>query len=440
MNYIIWTVPSVRIDQTLSKKVDSSTGEIIFNFKGTSNEVLNVPLLYQEDGVSVTVVNNWLVDLKSNRYRKQVNTQAQALLHYFIFLDSVGLEWDDMPVTPRNKPTYKFSKYLRDAFRSGTIARSTANNYLGAVVNFYKFYLMKGYDFTNKPFNYETIKIKVDGSHEYMRSKFIFANTTDIRLNLPNDTSHGGISRQLVPLSAHEWTLVDDICRIKGKVHSNTVNGSILVSLSQEFKLAVSLARYTGLRREELTTFRAKLIFKPTTEQLERKYLVHTDGIHVSPQQGVDTKGSGSRIIEMPSSLMLLLHQYINSNRYIARRKLFEIKKPIESDNPPLFISQNGNFYSSRTFNARWGEVRNTVRLQSPSFNHKFHNLRSTYAVNRLKELLDKGIKEGDALDYIQSVMGHKSRSTLLHYLKFCHEGVSANELYEQTLDVILKE
>ena len=117
----------------------SSTGEIIFNFKGTSNEVLNVPLLYQEDGVSVTVVNNWLVDLKSNRYRKQVNTQAQALLHYFIFLDSVGLEWDDMPVTPRNKPTYKFSKYLRDAFRSGTIARSTANNYLGAVVNFYKF-------------------------------------------------------------------------------------------------------------------------------------------------------------------------------------------------------------------------------------------------------------------------------------------------------------
>ena len=91
MNYIIWTVPIIKIDQTLSKKIDSSTGEITFNFEGTSNEVLNFPLLYQEDGVSVTVVNNWLIDLKSNRYRKQVNTQVQALLHYFIFLDSVGL-------------------------------------------------------------------------------------------------------------------------------------------------------------------------------------------------------------------------------------------------------------------------------------------------------------------------------------------------------------
>ncbi len=440
MNYIIWTVPSVKVDQDLSKIVNPSTGEISFNFEGTANEVLNVPLLYQDSGVPVSVVNNWLIYLKSSHHRKQVNTQVQALLHYFIFLDAISLEWDEMPVTPRNKPTYKFSKHLRDAVRSGSIARTTANNYLGSVVNFYKFYLNRGYSFLNKPFNYETIKIKIDGSHEFMRNKFIFANTTDIRLNLPKDSSHGGISRELVPLSDNEWTLVDDICRIKGKVISNTTHGSTSVNLSQEFKLAVALARYTGLRREELITFRSKFIYKPTTEQLDQKYLVHTDGIYISPQQGVETKGSGSRIIEIPSVLMLLLHQYINSNRYIKRRKLFEINNSEESSNPPLFISQNGHFYASSTFNARWGEVRNTVRLQCPSFNHKFHNLRSTYAVERLKELLNKGIKEGDALDYIQSVMGHKSRSTLLHYLKFCQKGVSANELYEQTLDVVLKE
>ena len=113
------------------------------------------------------------------------------------------------------------------------------------------------------------------------------------------------------------------------------------------------------------------------------------------------------------------LHQYINSKRYIKRRKLFEVNNPDELTNPPLFISQNGHHYASRTFNARWCEVRNTAKLQYPSFNHKFHNLRSTYAVTRLKELLNQGVKEGDALDYIQSVMGHKSRSTLLHYLKF---------------------
>jgi len=243
--------------------------------------------------------------------------------------------------------------------------------------------------------------------------------------------------RELVPLSEHEWTLVDEICR-KGKANSN-VQGATSVNLSEEFKLAVALARYTGLRREELVTFRAKFIYKPTAEQLRLKYLIHSNGVHISPQDIVQTKGAGSRTIEVPSSLMLRLHQYINSKRYIKRRKLFEINHPDELSNPPLFISQNGHQYASRTFNARWCEVRNTVRLKHPSFNHKFHNLRSTYAVTRLKELLNQGIKEGNALDYIQSVMGHKSRSTLLHYLKVCKHDIDANELYEQTLDFVLK-
>lgn len=438
MNYILWTVPSLTIDQKLSKSVNSDTGEISFEFSGKGHDVQNIMLLYQDNGLPVSIVNNWLIYLKTSLNRKSVNTQAQALLHYFIFLDEIGLEWDEMPITSRNKPTYKFSKHLKDAVKNGTIARTTANNYLGSIVSFYKFYLNKGYEFINKPFNYKKIKVNVNGGHEFSRGKFVFVDSTDIRLNLPMDKSNFGIPRALVPLSEHEWTLVDEICR-QGKVNSNTSSGAALVNLSEEFKLAVSLARYTGLRREELVTFRSKLIYKPTGEQLHHKYLIHSNGVHISPQEGVNTKGSGSRTIEIPSLLMLQLHQYINSKRYIKRRKLFEIKNPDELSNPPLFISQNGHHYASRTFNARWGEVRNTVKNSHPSFNHKFHNLRSTYAVTRLKELLNQGIKEGDALDYIQSVMGHKSRSTLLHYLKFCQQTLNANEVYEQALDLVLK-
>tara|TARA_R110000772_G_scaffold58087_2_gene131459 strand:+ start:2423 stop:3745 length:1323 start_codon:yes stop_codon:yes gene_type:complete len=440
MGYIIWTAPKVRIDQYLTKSVDSNTGEISFGFEGTGDEILNVPLLYTDNGIPVTVVNNWLIYLKSSLYRKQVNTQAQALLHYFIFLDAIGIEWDEISITPRNKPTYKFSKHLRNAVQNDALARTTANNYLGSVVNFYKFYLEKGYGFKNKPFNYESIKIQINGKQTFNQNRFIVSNTTDIRLRLPKDTSHCGVARELIPLSDHEWSLVSDICFANGVVHSKTANGSNLVKLSIEFQLAVMLARYTGLRREEITTFRTKFIFKPSSEQLSRKYLVHTDGVHITPQSGVNTKGSTSRTIEMPSTLMLQLHQYINSNRYIKRKRLFELKNPNQADNPTLFISQQGHHYASRTFNARWGEVRNTVRLKYPSFNHKFHNLRSTYAVSRLKELLNKGLKEGDALDYIQSVMGHKSRSTLLKYLKFCQKNVIANELYEKSLDIILAE
>ncbi|WP_392352527.1 tyrosine-type recombinase/integrase [Pseudoalteromonas rhizosphaerae] len=438
MNYILWTVPSLTIDQKLSKSVNSDTGEISFNFNGKGHVVEDIVLLYQDNGLPVSVVNNWLIYLKTSLYRKSVNTQAQALLHYFIFLDEIGLAWDEMPITSRNKPTYKFSKHLKDAVKNGAIARTTANNYLGSIVSFYKFYLSKGYEFINKPFNYKTIKVNVNGGHEFSRGKFVFVDSTDIRLNLPKDKSNFGMPRELVPLSEHEWTLVDEICS-QGKVYSNTSKGAALVNLSEEFKLAVALARHTGLRREEIVTFRSKFIYKPTAEQFRHKYLIHSNGVHISPQEGVNTKGSGSRTIEMPSSVMLQLHQYINSKRYIKRRKLFEVNNPDELNNPPIFISQNGHHYASRTFNARWCEVRNTVKVSHPSFNHKFHNLRSTYAVTRLKELLNQGIKEGDALDYIQSVMGHKSRSTLLHYLKFCHQKLKANEVYEQALDLVLK-
>lgn len=437
MNYILWTVPSLSIDQKLLKLVKPDTGEVSFYFDGKGKKVQNITLLYQSNGLPISVVNNWLIYLKTCLYRKHVNTQAQALLHYFIFLDEIGLDWNEMPITPRNRPTYKFSKHLKDAVRNGRLARTTANNYLGSIVSFYKFYLYKGYEFTNQPFNNKTIKMNVNGGHESSRGKYILVDSTDIRLNLPKDRSNFGMPRELVPLSEHEWTLVDEICR-KGKANSN-VQGATSVNLSEEFKLAVALARYTGLRREELVTFRAKFIYKPTAEQLRLKYLIHSNGVHISPQDKVQTKGAGSRTIEVPSSLMLRLHQYINSKRYIKRRKLFEINHPDELSNPPLFISQNGHQYASRTFNARWCEVRNTVRLKHPSFNHKFHNLRSTYAVTRLKELLNQGIKEGNALDYIQSVMGHKSRSTLLHYLKVCKHDIDANELYEQTLDFVLK-
>ncbi|GAD29025.1 phage integrase family protein [Photobacterium leiognathi lrivu.4.1] len=440
MDYVIWVLPSLKIDQTFTRCTDRDTGEIKFRWGGKPNIINNMPLLFEDTGTPVSIVNNWLIYLKSTKYRKQVNTQAQALLHYFYFLDKLNIKWDEMPIISRHKPTYQFSRHLQDSVKSGNLARSTANNYLGSVVNFYKFYLARGYQFTNPPFNYEIAKVRLEGNHEYMRDKFIYVNTTDIRLNLPKNTSFGGVSRALIPLSDREWALVDDVCRVKSKVISNQDDKSISVKISQEYRLTIALARYTGLRREELTTFRSKFVYKPSSEQLKSKYLIHTDGVLISPKFGVNTKGSGSRTIEMPSELMMILHKYINSYRYIKRRKLFELNYPDEMDNPPLLITQTGHYYAPHTFNARWGEVRNTVRNSIPQFDHKFHNLRSTYAVSRIKELLNKGVKEGDALDYIQSVMGHKSRTTLLHYLKFCNEDIGANATFEQALEILLKD
>lgn len=440
MGIVLWELPDFVVDQEIRRVIDTNTGELSIAFEGTGQHLGKLPLLFMEDGSSIRVANIWLIHLKANLRKKEVNTQAQALLHYFTFLHDIGMSWDEMPISLRLRPTYAFRKHLREMFKQDELARSTANTYMGSVINFYKFYLARGHSFSYPPFKYEVIRVHRNSSHEYMRNNFIHVDTTDLRLKLPNDTRHFGLPRKLVPMSSNEWQVVESVYKIRGVGISTNVGEGNEVPLSEECKLAIDLSRYSGLRRSEIISLRAKQIYKPDTEQLNKKYLINTEGLLLDPRQGIDTKNGTIRTSEIHSELMQTLYNYINSSRYIKRRNRYQARYPENRDNPPLFINQNGKPYSGKTLNARWCEIRNAVRKELPNFNHKFHNLRSTYAVERLKELLDSGIKEGKALDYLQSVMGHKSRNTLLAYLKFCEENTTtANEIHEIAIGIILK-
>ena len=439
MGIVLWEVPDLVMNQQATRNVDAETGELSITFNGTGYSLGNVPLLFENDGSSIKVANIWLIHLKANLHKKTVNTQAQGLLHYFTFLNDIEMNWDDMPISARLRPTYKFRKHLRDVYKSGVLARSTANSYIRVVINFYKFYLGREHPFEHPPFKYEIVKLNTTSSHEYMRSNYIYVDSTDLRLKLPSDTSYYGLSRELIPLSNTEWEEVKKCCSVNATGISKREAGEVIVSLAEEFQLAVELARYSGLRRSEIITLRMKAIYKPSSEQLNKKYLFHSEGLRLDPRLGVKTKNSTIRTAEIPSQLMQNIYDYINTSRYVKRRKLYEKLNFKDSNNPPLFITQKGEAYSSKTIDARWGELRNAVRKELPKFNHKFHNLRSTYAVERLKELLNSGIKEGSALDYLQSVMGHKSRTSLLGYLKFCEQEMSANEIYESAISVVLE-
>jgi hypothetical protein len=219
----------------------------------------------------------------------------------------------------------------------------------------------------------------------------------------------------------------------------HTSKSKFEVPLSEEFLLALEICRYSGLRREELITLRARQIYKPDGERLHKKYLIHSEGLTLDPKFGVRTKNGTVRHAEILVSLMEKIHIYINSERYLRRKKLFEQYNPADADNPPILITQCGGFYSPKSLDARWGELRNAIRAVAPCFDHKFHNLRSTYAVFRLKELLNRGLKEADALDYLQAVMGHKQRSTLLAYLKLSRQEKSANQVFEDSLERLLE-
>ena len=52
-------------------------------------------------------------------------------------------------------------------------------------------------------------------------------------------------------------------------------------------------------------------------------------------------------------------------------------------------------------------------------FDHKFHDLRCSYATYRLHSLLEAGIEPANALSLLMGWMGHKNESTTWKYLRY---------------------
>lgn len=378
----------------------------------------------------VTPANNYLLFLVIDRFHKCVSSQSRALLRYFSFLEDIGIEWDDMPSRQSKRPTYLFKRHLESQYKDDhedKLAVSTSKSYMRAVVNFYKFYISRGYQFKNPPFNYETITHYIDSGYSNMESKSkMTIQTTDLRLGISQQRKD--TPQKLVALSDDEWEEVDHIIRKERMVVRYKDGVANTYPLPIEFTLIFLLMKYCGLRRAEVLSMNLSLIRKPTTEELKKGYLKLTIG----GKDGVKTKNSKERSIELPALLMKKLYEYTISERYLNRKKLNSEARI------PLFINNKGSSFNNDTLNSRWSEVRNAVRLKFPNFNHKAHNLRPTYGVSRLKQLINSGMQQADALSYIQNRMGHSSLATTLHYLHQLNNPKSGDELSEIAFDYLL--
>ncbi|MBK4655470.1 tyrosine-type recombinase/integrase [Enterobacter cloacae] len=87
--------------------------------------------------------------------------------------------------------------------------------------------------------------------------------------------------------------------------------------------------------------------------------------------------------------------------------------------NEPLFISQQGSPCTPQSTGARFGELRKKIINSGIAFDHKFHDLRCSYATYRLYSLLTAGIEPADALSLLMQWMGHKNESTTWKYLRY---------------------
>ncbi|MGL5668712.1 MAG: hypothetical protein ACRDD9_21625, partial [Shewanella sp.] len=383
-----------------------------------------------------------------------VSVASRALKHYFNFLTDENatrrengqseLLWNEMPVRENQRPTYRYRQCLKDCYKSADpdvhLARTTCNAYLNRVVDFYKHYLKHGFHFRHEPFKYEFVTINIQNDYTSMRAlRHIEVHTTDLRLNLPKDRRKR--PNPLTALAPYQWNALDNILRVSRKVLTKRNGQLILSRFPEECSWILLVMRWTGLRREEVLTMRAGLIFKPSARQLRQGYVE----VDIGPSVGVKTKFDKFRTIEMPSQLMAELYSYLQSPRYIKRRdkhRLTLTAQQRQFGGDYLFLSESGIPYALTTLNARWSDIRRT--LEPPklglgeSFEHKNHNLRSTYAVERFIGLLDKGVDDGKAFRFVQNYLGHEEETTR-RYMSQARDRIdgkrSPQEVWENVID-----
>lgn len=378
-----------------------------------------LPALYDKAGHFVAVVNHWLLELKTVNRLVDINTAAKALLRYWKFLERENLHWNQFPPINRLKPTYRFrSEDLLASAREGRMAFSTASSCMLQVVRFYTWAIehhhLVIFDEREAPFKLEFIARQNNDMLAHLRPR-ILVQTSDLRIRVPRHSSSALPS--LTPLSLEHLGLLT--------AHLN--------DQSKEFILMSLLACECGLRLREACSLTVNALreARPTSELKSRYYVT------IGPRNGVETKYSKTRTIEVSLALLNLLNHYALSDRRGKRvcRWLTQMQTgqegmsnvhrtgAIDQDKlprfEPLFISQQGNPVRPEVLNARWVAFRNTLRQIDPGFRYRFHDLRSTYATYRLHNLLEIGVSESEALDCLMGWMGHRNESTTFKYIRF---------------------
>ncbi len=429
-----YRTPYVSIDKNGEAKVQYlnespiHVGEVTFIFEVERDEESSEIIKAR----GIDVANAYLMHLALNKGNKDTSVDTRAFLQYFTFLNTIGMNWDEMPIRKNRRPTYRFKKHLEDLYRDlkveDKLSVSTSKAYMRRIIAFYRHKIVKGYPFANDPFESEIVSISTPNKGSHMQAtRKIGVHSADIRLKIANKKED--IPSKLMAMSKSDWNELDHLIRKERKIIKNVNGVEMIRRLAIEFSLMFLLMRYVGLRRIEALTFNTSLIYKPTTEELKGGYIK----LKISPIVGVKTKNDKEREIEIPARLMSQLYEYMQSSRYIERRVKFE---RADSDYIPIFLNNRGLPYSSGSVNARWSEIRKTLeRKLGRSFEHKVHNLRPTYAVFRLLTLIKAGVDSDDALNFIQNKLGHSNLSTTTQYLKQVKEKASGDQKAEIVYD-----
>lgn len=386
------------------------------------------PLVLSGDGSPWAEANLYILSLLDRLEKPETATVlsvAEDLAAYKRFLEEQpSIDWLRFPALKLARPTYRFNGHLKTVCRSGEMAWSTAKRRMAVVIRFYRWLVEEQIFKPENPLWKEgeyLVHFKDNyGSHTSKK-----VTSTDLSIHVPeqDDPFDGYIDdgAKLRPLHAHEQRWLIDA----------------LISLGNtELTLIHLFALVTGARIQTILTFRVKDVFK--IRSLPSQGPIR---FPVGPGTGIDTKQDKRMILHIPAWFYEILQTYAISERAKKRRM-----RATGGDNQEqyLFLTVRGvPFYLSKQDNGgsrmsllRHRKVGQGVRqyisdyilpmiqdLHDANFHYRFHDLRATFGMNvlddKMKLVHEKKMAFSEALNYLQTVMGHSSLRITERYVNY---------------------
>lgn len=343
------------------------------NFKVHGHPYAGVPFLVDEEMALVDAPNDYLFHVAIVKGRtassKTWQTYGNHLYEYFGFLEANTLRWDSVNQT--------HLAAWRDSMSARGCARSTVNQRLSAVSNFYRWAQREG-RIHGLPFQTQDVWVAKPAG---------FLAHVDVKDNR---------------FQASELTLRTTKA-LPRFLNTEQARQFVNALSPRRNRLMAYLMWLCGLRREEVAGLNLKVLPNPSGSEPGKPLRMTLDAA-ITP-----TKGSKTRWVLLPYDLSVQLSDYLVFERPGLLKKYQLAHKKEETD--LLFLTEYGEPVSLEGMN-------NAFRKASTKSGVKCtpHMLRHTFGTYEFMRMSKQRAADG-ALLWVRDRMGHSSISTTEVYI-----------------------
>ncbi|MEZ9129315.1 tyrosine-type recombinase/integrase [Vibrio splendidus] len=424
------TLAKLKISECIDADSEKVTYSPYLSPSNLQSHLKKTDVIVAPDGRVIYPQSLYLVSkLRGEAAVKDTKSIAKGLLAFTRYLDSthypqVDNDGNEIPpeyLTYKSLTKYeedgapwRFAEHLLancratpDATGDEAYSLSTAKNYMGAVIAFYKWMQKYGYvknDNVHVLTHFTEVEVNVGSTNQHdmlahtkSGEKRVYATSNIMKMFPKNEQTP--TFRKLKPMSLDHKELLSQ--------HIDT--------LPKAVSLMLRLCEESGLRVDEATHFPACNIGHKDFSELD-----------VVPVHITHTKGNKPRTVEIPIALYEELEQHKESKQrqknLIRRKELIDSKEKRDSTDY-LFVSNKGRPYTENTLEVHFGVLRRHIRAIEPSWYYRVHDLRSTFATHWLwSEYQKRQVAYDFLMDELAELMGHASTSTTEKYIKFMNK------------------